>query len=178
MVFLSPTYTAAVTTKTNAAVIATKNISSNYCVFDGAWKYQYDRYQDVFMWVPMNGDTAGLCARTEFTQDAWWSPAGLTRGQIKNIVKLSWEPTKADRDELYKSSVNPLINVTGSGVVLWGDKTCQVTPTAFDRINVRRLFIVLEKAIATAAKSMLFEFNDVFTRNSFVHSIELYCRSF
>ena len=176
MVFLSPTYTAAVTTKTNAAVIATKNISSNYCVFDGAWKYQYDRYRDVFMWVPMNGDTAGLCARTEFTQDAWWSPAGLTRGQIKNIVKLSWEPTKADRDELYKSSVNPLINVTGSGVVLWGDKTAQVTPTAFDRINVRRLFIVLEKAIATAAKSMLFEFNDVFTRNSFVNMVTPFLR--
>jgi hypothetical protein len=176
MVFLSPGYAAAVTTKTNAAVIADKNISSNYCVFDGAWKYQYDRYRDIFMWVPMNGDTAGLCARTEYTNDAWWSPAGMTRGQIKNIVKLSWEPTKADRDELYKKSINPLINITGAGAVLWGDKTCQITPTAFDRINVRRLFIVLEKAISIAAKSMLFEFNDVFTRSSFVNMVTPFLR--
>jgi hypothetical protein len=176
MVFLSPGYAAAVTTKTNAAIIADKNISSNYCVFDGAWKYQYDRYRDIFMWVPMNGDTAGLCARTEHTNDAWWSPAGMTRGQIKNIVKLSWEPTKADRDELYKKSINPLINITGAGAVLWGDKTCQITPTAFDRINVRRLFIVLEKAISIAAKSMLFEFNDVFTRSSFVNMVTPFLR--
>ena len=166
MVFLSPTYANAVTTPDAAAIVTGKNISSNYCVMDSAWKYQYDRYRDQFMWVPMNGDTAGLCARTEYTNDAWWSPAGMTRGQIKNIVKLSWEPTKADRDTLYKGSVNPLINITGAGSVLWGDKTCQVTPTAFDRINVRRLFIVLEKAISIAAKSMLFEFNDVFTRSS------------
>ena len=124
----------------------------------------------------MNGDTAGLCARTEYTNDAWWSPAGMTRGQIKNIVKLSWEPTKADRDTLYKGSVNPLINITGAGSVLWGDKTCQVTPTAFDRINVRRLFIVLEKAISIAAKSMLFEFNDVFTRSSFVNMVTPFLR--
>jgi phage tail sheath protein FI len=100
----------------------------------------------------------------------------MTRGQIKNIVKLSWEPTKADRDELYKKSINPLINITGAGAVLWGDKTCQITPTAFDRINVRRLFIVLEKAISIAAKSMLFEFNDVFTRSSFVNMVTPFLR--
>jgi len=176
MVFLSPTYANAVTTPNAANIVTGKNISSNYCVMDGAWKYQYDRYRDIFMWVPMNGDTAGLCARTEYTNDAWWSPAGMTRGQIKNLVKLSWEPTRADRDTLYKGSVNPLINITGAGSVLWGDKTCQVTPTAFDRINVRRLFIVLEKAISIAAKSMLFEFNDVFTRSAFVNMVTPFLR--
>jgi len=176
MVFLSPTLANAVTTPTAAAIVTGKNVSSNYCVMDGAWKYQYDRYRDIFIWVPMNGDTAGLCARTEYTNDAWWSPAGMNRGQIKNIVKLSWEPTRADRDTLYKGSVNPLINITGAGSVLWGDKTCQVTPTAFDRINVRRLFIVLEKAISIAAKSMLFEFNDVFTRTAFVNMVTPFLR--
>ena len=176
MVFLSPGYAAAVTTKTNAAVVADKNISSNYCVFDGAWKYQYDRYRDIFIHLPMNGDTGGLVARTEFTNDAWWSPAGMSRGQVKNIVKLSWEPSKADRDELYKSSVNPLITMKGAGVLLWGDKTAQIKPTAFDRINVRRLFIVLEKAISIAAKAMLFEFNDEFTRSAFVNMVEPFLR--
>ena len=176
MVFLSPSYANAVTTPDAAAIVTGKNTSSNYCVMDSAWKYQYDRYRDQFMWVPMNGDTAGLCARTEYTNDAWWSPAGMTRGQIKNIVKLSWEPTKADRDTLYKGSVNPIINMTGAGSILWGDKTCQITPTAFDRINVRRLFIVLEKAISIAAKSMLFEFNDVFTRSSFVNMVTPFLR--
>ena len=176
MVFLSPGYAAAVTTKTNAAVITDKNISSNYVVFDGAWKYQYDRYRDIFIHLPMNGDTGGLVARTEFTNDAWWSPAGMSRGQVKNIVKLSWEPSKADRDELYKSSVNPLITMKGSGVLLWGDKTAQIKPTAFDRINVRRLFIVLEKAISIAAKAMLFEFNDEFTRSAFVNMVEPFLR--
>ena len=172
MVFLSPQYAS----KTATAVVGDKNIINNYCVFDSAWKYQYDRYRDVFVWLPMNGDIAGLCARTEYTNDAWWSPAGMNRGSIKNIVKLSWEPTKADRDTLYKSSVNPLITMTGAGVILWGDKTCQITPTAFDRINVRRLFIVLEKAISIAAKSMLFEFNDTFTRAAFVNMVTPFLR--
>ena len=177
MVFLSPGYTAAVTTKTNAAVIADKNIVNNYVVYDGAWKYQYCRYRDKFFWQPMNADTAGMVARTEQTQDAWWSPAGMVRGQVKNIVKLSWEPTKADRDELYKKSVNPYITQTGAGVILWGDKTAQVSPTAFDRINVRRLFIILEKAISVAAKSMLFEFNDTFTRSLFVNMVTPFLRT-
>jgi len=124
----------------------------------------------------MNGDTAGLVARTEQTNDAWWSPAGMTRGQVKNIIKLSWEPSKADRDTMYQKSVNPLITMAGAGILLWGDKTSQIKPSAFDRINVRRLFIVLEKAIATAAKAMLFEFNDEFTRNAFVNMVEPFLR--
>jgi hypothetical protein len=150
--------------------------SSSYAVMDSAWKYQYDRYRDVFFYCPMNGDIAGLCARTDFTNDAWWSPAGLTRGQIKNIVKLSWEATKAERDTMYPLSINPLITQKGAGVVLWGDKTMQVVPSAFDRINVRRLFIVLEKAISIAAKAMLFEFNDEFTRSQFVNMVEPFLR--
>ena len=177
MVFLSPGYTAAVTTKTSTAIVADKNITNNYVVYDGAWKYQYCRYRDKFFWMPMNPDTAGMVARAEYTQDAWWSPAGMVRGQVKNIVKLSWEPTKADRDELYKKSVNPYITQTGAGIILWGDKTAQVTPTAFDRINVRRLFIILEKAISIAAKAMLFEFNDTFTRAQFVNMVSPFLRT-
>ena len=154
----------------------TMSASISYGVMDSAWKYQYDRYQDKFIYVPMNGDMAGLCARLDFTHDAWWSPAGLNRGAIKNIVKLSWEPTKANRDALYKIGVNPLVTQTGAGVLLWGDKTMQPTPTAFDRINVRRLFIVMRKAISNAAKSMLFEFNDEFTRSQFVNMVEPFLR--
>jgi len=150
--------------------------NNSYGVMDSAWKYQYDRYQDKFIYVPMNGDIAGLCARLDHTHDAWWSPAGLNRGAIKNIVKLSWEPTKANRDALYKIGVNPLVTQTGAGVLLWGDKTMQPTPTAFDRINVRRLFIVMRKAISNAAKSMLFEFNDEFTRSQFVNMVEPFLR--
>ena len=150
--------------------------SSSYAIMDGAWKYQYDRYNDVFRYVPMNGDVAGLCARTDFTNDAWWSPAGMNRGTVKNIVKLSWEPTKADRDVMYQLGINPLITMRGAGVLLWGDKTMQIVPSAFDRINVRRLFIVLEKAIAIAAKAMLFEFNDEFTRAQFVNMVSPFLR--
>ena len=150
--------------------------SSSYAVMDSAWKYQYDRYRDVFFYSPMNGDIAGLCARLDFTHDAWWSPAGMNRGAIKNIVKLSWEATKADRDSMYKAGINPLVTQTGAGVLLWGDRTMQPTPTAFDRINVRRLFIVMEKAISNAAKSMLFEFNDEFTRSQFVNMVEPFLR--
>jgi hypothetical protein len=150
--------------------------SSSYAVMDSAWKYQYDRYRDVFLYVPMNGDIAGLCARTDHTNDAWWSPAGLTRGTVKNIVKLSWEPTKANRDTIYQMGTNPLITMSGAGVCLWGDKTMQAIPSAFDRINVRRLFIVLEKAISNAAKAMLFEFNDEFTRSQFVNMVTPFLR--
>jgi phage tail sheath protein FI len=124
----------------------------------------------------MCGDVAGLCAKVDHTHDAWWSPAGLTRGTIKNIIKTSWEPPKANLDTLYKAGINPFITQTGSGVILWGDKTMQSAPTAFDRINVRRLFIVLEKAIENAAKSMLFEFNDEFTRSQFVNMVEPFLR--
>ncbi len=158
------------------STLALAGAAGSYGIMDSAWKYQYDRYNDKFVYVPMNGDIAGLCARTDFTNDAWWSPAGLNRGGIKNIVKLSWEATKAERDVMYQIGINPLITQTGAGVVLWGDKTMQSVPSAFDRINVRRLFIVLEKAISVAAKAMLFEFNDEFTRAQFVNMVEPFLR--
>jgi len=177
---VSPAKASVVTAGTGqVAALTTDNTalgSSSYAVMDGAWKYQYDRYNDVFRYVPMNGDMAGLCARTDFTNDAWWSPAGLNRGTIKNVVKLSWEATKANRDTLYQLGINPLITQRGSGVVLWGDKTMQTVPSVFNRINVRRLFIVLEKSISIAAKAMLFEFNDEFTRSQFVNMVEPFLR--
>ena len=124
----------------------------------------------------MNGDIAGLCARTDETRDPWFSPAGFNRGQIKNILKLAFNPDKAGRDALYKKDVNPVVTFPGQGTVLYGDKTLLGKPSAFDRINVRRLFIVLEKAIATASKFSLFEFNDEFTRAQFRSIVEPYLR--
>jgi phage tail sheath protein FI len=150
--------------------------SSSYAVMDSGWKYQYDKYNDVYRWVPLNGDIAGLCVRTDVQRDPWFSPAGLNRGIIKNVVKLSWNPTKAERDSLYKKGVNPVVTFPGEGTILYGDKTLLSRPSAFDRINVRRLFIVLEKAIAKAARSSLFEFNDEFTRAAFVNLVEPYLR--
>lgn len=152
------------------------NVNSSYGVLDSGWKYQYDRYNDVYRWIPLNGDTAGLCARTDYTNDAWWSPGGLNRGQIKNVIKLSVNPDQTDRDNLYKAGVNPVVSFPGQGTVLFGDKTLLTKPSAFDRINVRRLFIVLEKAIATAAKYQLFEFNDSFTRAQFRSMVEPFLR--
>jgi phage tail sheath protein FI len=140
---------------------------STYAFLDSGYKYQYDRYNDVYRYVPLNGDIAGLAARTDTTNDAWWSPAGFNRGQIKNIIKLRFNPTKADRDLLYKNSINPVVSFTGQGTVLFGDKTATVKSSAFDRLNVRRLFIVLEKTISEAAKFSLFEYNDDFTRSQF-----------
>jgi phage tail sheath protein FI len=125
----------------------------------------------------LNGDIAGLCARTDSTNDAWWSPAGFNRGQIKNFVRLAYNPRKAERDLLYSNNINPVVTFPGQGTVLYGDKTYQIQPSAFDRINVRRLFIVLEKAISTAAKYSLFEFNDTFTRAQFVNLITPYLRT-
>ena len=150
--------------------------STSYAVLDSGYKYQYDRYNDVYRYVPMNGDIAGLCVRTDNTRDPWYSPAGFNRGNIKNIIKLAYNPDKADRDELYKAGINPVVNFPGQGVILYGDKTLLAKPSAFDRINVRRLFIVLEKAIATAAKTALFEFNDDFTRAAFRNLVEPYLR--
>ena len=150
--------------------------STSYAVLDSGFKYQYDRYNDKYRWIPLNGDTAGLCARTDYTNDPWFSPSGLNRGQIKNVVKLAHNPTKADRDVLYKAGVNPVVTFPGEGTVLFGDKTLLAKPSAFDRINVRRLFIVMEKAIATAAKYQLFEFNDPFTRAQFKNLIEPFLR--
>lgn len=155
---------------------ASFNVNSSYGVLDSGWKYQYDRYKDVYRWIPLNGDIAGLCARTDLTNDAWWSPGGLNRGQVKNVVKTSFMPNQAQRDQLYKSGINPVVTFPGQGTVLYGDKTLLTKPSAFDRINVRRLFIVLEKAIATAAKFQLFEFNDPFTRAQFRSLVEPFLR--
>jgi phage tail sheath protein FI len=150
--------------------------SSSYAVMDSGWKYQYDKYNDTYRWVPLNGDVAGLCARTDLERDPWFSPAGSNRGIIRNLVKLAWNPTKADRDDLYTKGVNPVVTFAGEGTMLFGDKTMLSRPSAFDRINVRRLFIVLEKSVARAARSSLFEFNDQFTRAAFVNLVEPYLR--
>jgi len=150
--------------------------SSSYMVFDSGYKYQYDKYNDVFRFVPMNGDTAGLCANTDNVADAWFSPAGFNRGGVRGAVKLSYNPSKAERDILYRARVNPVVNFPGQGVTLFGDKTALAKPSAFDRINVRRLFLVLEKAIATASKFQLFEFNDEFTRAQFRNLVEPFLR--
>jgi len=150
--------------------------ASSYAVMDSGWKYQYDKYNDVYRYIPLNGDIAGLCVRTDDTRDPWFSPAGYNRGVIKNAIKLPYNPDKADRDILYKNKVNPVITQPGQGTLLFGDKTLLSKPSAFDRINVRRLFIVLEKAIATAAKFTLFEFNDEFTRAQFRNMVEPFLR--
>ena len=149
---------------------------TTYAVLDSGYKYMYDRYNDVYRYVPMNGDIAGLCARTDQTNDSWWSPAGLTRGQIKNIVKLRFNPNQAERDLLYTNAINPVVSFTGQGTFLYGDRTATSKPSAFDRINVRRLFIVLEKAISQVAKTTLFEFNDDFTRTQFTNIVNPYLR--
>lgn len=147
---------------------STFNVNSSYAVIDSGWKYQLDTYNNVVRAIPLNGDIAGLVARTEFTNEAWFSPAGFNRGQIKNVVKLAYNPSsEAHRDELYTRQINPVVSFPGEGVILFGDKTAQTRPSAFDRINVRRLFIILEKAIATASKFFLFEQNDSFTRAQF-----------
>jgi phage tail sheath protein FI len=143
---------------------------------DSGYKYRYDKYNDMYRYVPLNGDIAGLMVRTDSTRDPWFSPAGFNRGQIKNIVKLAWNPDKANRDTLYKNGVNPVVTFPGQGTILYGDKTLLAKPSAFDRINVRRLFIVLEKAIATASKFTLFEYNDEFTRAQFRSLVEPFLR--
>ena len=150
--------------------------SSSYVVFDSGYKYTYDKYNDVFRYVPLNGDTAGLTARTDLIADSWFSPAGFNRGVIRGAVKLAYNPTKTERDTLYRARVNPVTTFPGQGTVLFGDKTGLTTPSAFDRINVRRLFITLEKAIATASKFQLFEFNDEFTRAQFRNMVEPFLR--
>jgi phage tail sheath protein FI len=150
--------------------------SSSYVVFDSGYKYAYDRYSDIYRFVPLNGDTAGLAARTDLVADAWYSPAGFNRGIVRGAVKLAYNPTKSQRDQLYPKRVNPVSTFPGQGTVLFGDKTGLSSPSAFDRINVRRLFIVLEKAIATASKFQLFEFNDEFTRANFRNIVEPFLR--
>jgi hypothetical protein len=180
LVFVSPPSTAVVRTPGNemASTILFRNdlTSTSYAVLDSGYKYQYDKYNDLYRYIPLNGDTAGLCVRTDSERDPWFSPAGFNRGQVKNIVKLAYNPSKTERDELYKAGINPVVTFPGQGTVLFGDKTLLARASAFDRINVRRLFIVLEKAISVAAKSTLFEFNNEFTRSQFRNYVEPFLR--
>ena len=156
--------------------VTTLSRASTYAVADSGWKYQFDKYNNVYRWIPLNGDIAGLCVRTDQTRDPWFSPAGVNRGAIKNVVKLAWNPSEAQRDAIYSVGVNPVVSFPGQGTMLYGDKTMITQPSAFSRINVRRLFIVLEKAISTASKYSLFELNDEFTRAQFVALVEPFLR--
>jgi hypothetical protein len=178
--FISPKFDDVVDNYGNEVtdIVSTRNVfnSSSYAVMDANWKYQFDKYNNVYRWLPLNGDIAGLCVRTDFERDPWFSPAGFNRGHIKNAVKLAWNPNRGNRDDLYVAGVNPVVSFPGEGVILYGDKTMLAKPSAFDRINVRRLFIVLEKAIARAARYSLFEFNDEFTRAQFVALVEPFLR--
>jgi len=168
--------TSSITQTENVKDAFDKCPSSSYMVFDSGYKYMYDKYNDVYRFVPLNGDTAGLCAYTDMVADPWFSPAGYNRGNVRSAIKLAYNPQKADRDILYKARINPVVDFPGQGVTLFGDKTALSKPSAFDRINVRRLFLVLEKAIATAAKFQLFEFNDEFTRAQFRNLVEPFLR--
>ena len=180
--FISP-YRAAVV-NVSSSITQTANVingfdtlpSSSYIVYDSGYKYMYDKYADVYRYVPLNADIAGLCANADRVADPWFSPAGFNRGSIRGAIKLAYNPKNSERDQLYRSRVNPVTNFPGQGVVLFGDKTAQTKPSAFDRINVRRLFLVLEKAIATASKYQLFEFNDEFTRAQFRNMVEPFLR--
>ena len=180
--FISP-YRAA-TVNVSSTITQTANVvaafdllpSSSYIVYDSGYKYMYDKYNDVYRYVPLNGDIAGLCANTDKVADPWFSPGGYNRGNIRGAIKLSYNPKNSERDQLYRKRVNPVTNFPGQGVVLFGDKTALAKPSAFDRINVRRLFLVLEKAIATASKFQLFEFNDEFTRAQFRNLVEPFLR--
>ncbi len=180
--FISPARSLVV--NVTSSVTQTKNVveafdllpSSSYIVYDSGYKYMYDKYNDVYRFVPLNGDIAGLCANTDRVADPWFSPAGYNRGHIRGAIKLAFNPKQNERDQLYRARVNPVVNYPGQGVLLFGDKTAQSKPSAFDRINVRRLFLVLEKAIAIASKYQLFEFNDEFTRAMFRNMVEPFLR--
>lgn len=150
--------------------------SSSYAIYCDNYKYQYDKYNDVYGWVNLTGDVGGVIAQNDQVNDPWISPAGYSKGQIKNVVKMAYTPSLANRDSLYKNGINPILTFPGKGTVLFGDKTMLSAPSAFDRINVRRLFIVIEKAIATSADNMLFEINDSFTRNLFRNQVEPFLR--
>jgi phage tail sheath protein FI len=150
---------------------------SSYAILDTGWKYQFDQFNGVFRWIPLNGDIAGLMARTDNVRAPWWSPAGDQRGQILNVIKLAYNPRKVDRDALYNNGINPVVTLKGEGTLLYGDKTFVNFASAFDHINVRRLFIFLEKTISKAAKSFLFEFNDAFTQAAFVNLVSPYLRT-
>ncbi len=180
VVFVSPAYADVVNQNLNAAdnIVEFRNSvrSSSFAVMDSGYKYQYDKYNDLYRYIPLNGDIAGLCVVTDNTRDPWYSPAGTSRGIVRNVIKLAFNPNRAQRDLLYKNGVNPVITQAGQGTLLFGDKTLLAKPSAFDRINVRRLFIVLEKAVSAAAKNFLFEFNDEFTRTQFINLVEPYLR--
>jgi len=179
VVFLSPAIAETVGNATAAADVVTwadQLTSSSYTVIDSTALYVYDKYNDLYYWIPAAGAVAGLCANTDNVADAWFSPAGFNRGQILGVTKIALNPKQAERDDLYKARVNPICSFPGEGTVLYGDKTALAKPSAFDRINVRRLFIVLEKAIATASKYQLFEFNDEFTRAMFRNMVEPFLR--
>ena len=182
VVFISP-YKDAVVNKAvgNAQASAVQTYfdslaSTSYAVFDSGYKKQYDKYNDVFRWIPLNGDIAGCCAATDAIEDPWWSPGGLTRGQSRSSIELAFNPTQTERDTLYRARINPVVTFPGDGTVLWGDKTALSRNSAFSRINVRRLFITIEEACAVAARTILFEFNDEFTRDSFKAMVDPYLR--
>ena len=180
MVFASPEQSDVVNNEGNEvdAVNDFRNLlpSSSYSVIDCGWKYQYDKYNDTFRYVPLNPDVAGLVVRTTVDRDFFFSPAGFNRGAVKNVARLAWNPNKTQRDLLYKNGVNPVVSFAGQGTLLFGDKTLLAKPSAFDRINVRRLFITLEKSIANFARFSMFEFNDDFTRSNFTSSVEPFLR--
>ena len=180
--FISPPSTAVINTSGNESTnittwLASLARSSSYVVADSGWKYQFDAYNNMYRWIPLNGDIAGLCVYTDSVADPWFSPAGFNRGAIKNCIRLAWNPTKTYRDTLYAAGVNPVVTFPGQGTVLFGDKTLQSKPSAFDRINVRRLFIVLEKAISRAAQYSLFEINDNYTQTQFISLVTPYLRT-
>ncbi len=178
MAFISPPTSESIgKTNVNDVKAWVDNINStSYASVDSSAVYVYDKYNDTYRWIGANGLCAGLCANTDQVADAWFSPAGYNRGGIKNLVKLAFNPKKAERDGLYQSDINPVVTFPGQGTILFGDKTLLGKPSAFDRINVRRLFIVLEKAISTASKFSLFEFNDAFTRSQFKNLVEPFLR--
>lgn len=172
----TPLKSTSTTNLADALAFKTTMGNSTYVVIDSGYAYMYDKYNDKYRWIACNADVAGLCARVDQTQDTWHSPAGLTKGQIKNVVKLSWNPTRPQRDELYKLAINPVVTLTGQGTLLYGDKTGTTKPSAYDRINVRRLFLTLEKTISRFARYQLFELNDVITRQQFVAAVEPFLR--
>lgn len=179
--FVSPMYSDVVganssTAATNVETWASGLTSTSYAFADSGWKYQFDKYNNIYRWIPLNGDMAGICVRTDETRDPWFSPAGYSRGSVKNVVKLAWNPNQAERDKIYSAAVNPVISQPGQGTLLFGDKTLTVQPSAFNRINVRRLFIILEKSISNASKYSLFELNDEFTRSQFIALVEPFLR--
>ena len=186
MAFISPPLEDTVNNANPAAAVkafvdgtdasSTALTSTSYASCDSTALYVYDKYNDKYRYIAASGHMAGLCANTDNVADAWFSPAGVNRGQLLGVTKLAFNPKKADRDSLYKARVNPIVSLPGQGTLLFGDKTLLSRPSAFDRINVRRLFIALEKAVSTAAKAQLFEFNDEFTRAQFRNLVEPFLR--